>query len=56
MKKYAVNIKWDADGEDISLPNRIAIPDALEDEDEISNYISDFTGFCHFGFDIIEAK
>ncbi len=56
----AVNIKWDVDfKEDLeSLPLEIEIPDELannyEDEDEISDYITDVTGFCHFGFDIVE--
>jgi len=29
------------------------IPDDLDDEDEISDYISDQTGFCHYGFDLV---
>lgn len=38
------------------LPDEIEIPDHLIhengeiDEDEISNYISDVTGWCHLGF------
>ena len=36
----------------------IEIPDELtnnyEYEDEISDYITDVTGFCHFGFDIVD--
>lgn len=56
----AVNIKWDTDGEIIELPKEIKIPDDIlgeaEDEDIgediISDYITDVTGFCHFGFDI----
>ena len=42
-----------------SLPTEIKIPDELlegEDEDNyediISDYISDETGFCHYGFDL----
>lgn len=60
----AVNIKWDTDG-DLELlqklPKEIEIPECLIDEDtdkdeyeeEISDYISDVTGFCHYGFELI---
>lgn len=48
----AINIIWDTDGEDIALPSEIDIPDGMEDEDEISDYITDVTGFCHMGFDL----
>lgn len=60
----AVNIKWDVDyPEDLkNLPKEIEIPDDVfcyedgddidEYLDEISDYISDITGFCHFGFDV----
>lgn len=59
----AVNIKWDTDG-DLELlqdlPKEIEIPEYLIDEDtdideyeeEISDYISEVTGYCHFGFDL----
>lgn len=46
----AFNIIWDIDGEEIELPTEIEIPDGMTDEDEISDYLSDETGFCHFGF------
>ena len=48
----AVNIIWDVDSEkDLEfLPTEIEI----NDEDEISDYISDITGFCHKGFYIID--
>ena len=52
----AINIIWDVDyEEDIDdLPTEIEIPeDIIDDEDEISDYISDVTGFCHKGFDLI---
>lgn len=57
MKK-AVNIQWDYDDEDEaevcdSLPDEIEIPPEIEDdEDAISDYISDVTGWCHNGFAI----
>ena len=59
----AVNIKWDTDG-DLELlrdlPEEIEIPEYLIDEDtdideyeeEIADYISEVTGYCHFGFDL----
>lgn len=59
----AVNIKWDIDG-DLELlrdlPKEIEIPEYLIDEDtdideyeeEIADYISEVTGYCHFGFDL----
>lgn len=61
----AINIKWDTDG-DLELlqklPKEIEIPEYLIDEDtdvddyeeDISNYISDTTGFCHCGFDLVD--
>lgn len=49
----AVNIQWDFDnGEEAELPNEIDLPENLVDEDEISDYISDVTGFCHKGFEV----
>lgn len=46
---------WDTDDEDIEdldLPDEIGIPEDIDPEDEevISDYISDVTGFCHNGF------
>ena len=49
----AVNIEWDVDfGDDVSLPNEIDIPEYIIDEDEISDYLSDLTGYCHKGFEL----
>lgn len=50
MRK-ATNIVWDVDEpEDAEgLPTEIDIPDDVED-DEVDDYISDITGFCHYGF------
>ena len=52
----AINIKWDVDfEEDLEmLPNEIEIPNGMEDEDEISDYITDKTGFCHCGFELVD--
>lgn len=51
----ATNIKWDTDGDENllkELPNTIPIPDNVA-EDEIDDYLSDVTGFCHFGYDLV---
>lgn len=54
----ATNIQWDYDENDdeILLPTEIEIPKELTNEDEISDYISDTTGYCHKGFVIEEIK
>lgn len=54
----AVEIKWDVDNEeDLKfLPTEIDIPDGMNDEDEISDYLSDFSGFCHKGFKLDHEK
>ena len=49
----AVDIKWDTDGDmDLfqALPTEVEIPEEIIEEDEISDYLSDMTGFCHDGF------
>ena len=53
----AVNIQWDTDGQtDLNLPDEIELPDELTngeiDYEGIEDYISDQTGFCHFGYDL----
>lgn len=50
----AVNIIWDVDSKDDLefLPQEINIPDGMTDEDEISDYLSDTTGYCHKGFEL----
>lgn len=60
----AMNIKWDTDGDEElakELPDTIEIPEELaneakdlNDENEaISDYLSDVIGFCHYGFDLV---
>ena len=61
----AINIMWDTDGDmEVfgALPTEMIIPDELEElykEDmeyaleEISDWLSDQTGFCHYGFEIV---
>ena len=45
----ATNINWETDGESVSLPTEIDIPDKFLsdafDDDDITNYLSDKTGF-----------
>lgn len=48
----ARNIQWDTDGDKEilqDLPTAMTVPDNLTD-DGISDWLSDQTGFCHFGF------
>lgn len=50
-KLLATKIEWDTDNEvNTELPESIEIPQGITDEDEISEYISNQTGFCHNGF------
>lgn len=49
----AYDIKWDIDGDkDVfdNLPSEVNIPEEMVDNEEISDYVSDETGFCHTGF------
>lgn len=52
----AKNIRWDTEGEDpkkLDLPEEVEIPEELfGDEEGISDYLSDETGFCHKGFTV----
>ena len=60
----AINIKWDTDGDKKvfnELPTEMIIPDELEEMykkdrefalEEISDWLSDETGFCHDGFEV----
>lgn len=47
-------IIWDTDDENVDLPSKIELPEGMEDEDEISDYITEQTGYCHKGFIIEE--
>ena len=55
----AINIEWDIDDfegdldELQMLPNEIDIPKDLTDDD-ISDYISEVTGFCHKGIELVD--
>ena len=53
-KLIAEMIEWDIDeNDDIELPETIEIPEGITDEDEISDYLSEQTGYCHNGFYIV---
>lgn len=54
----AINIQWDVDNkEDLDgLPQKVVLPEGMTDDDEISDYLSDLTGFCHYGFSTVEIK
>ena len=68
FKMKAINIEWDVtDGaEDMTqeeineilgtLPKEMEIPEELEDEKEILDWISDETGFLFHGVTLIEGK
>jgi hypothetical protein len=47
-------IIWDTDDENVDLPSELELPEGMEDEDEISDYITEQTGYCHKGFIIEE--
>ena len=52
----AIFILWDVDyveDKDL-LPTKIEIPYEITDIDEVSDYISDVTGFCHYGFSLVD--
>lgn len=52
----ATNILWDTDyDDDEELPTEIDIPEGMTDEDEISDYLSEVTGYCHQGY-VLEEK
>ena len=57
----AVDIKWETDGCDVELPTEMEIPERLVDEDGIdedavSDWLSDETGWLHDGFRIIDDE
>lgn len=54
----AVDIDWDVDSEAErdSLPSEIEIPEGMEGEEDISDYLSDVTGFCHKGFKLVDCS
>ena len=54
--EYEINIQWDTDEDDEllnCLPTEMEIPDNVDKED-IEDWLSDETGCCHFGFEIVD--
>lgn len=51
----AINIKWDTDKREEleQLPTEIIIPDTITGKEEISDYITEQTGYCHKGFELL---
>lgn len=55
--RIAYNIKWDVDyyeddkGNEINLPQKVTIPNSVDDED-ICDWLSDQYGFCHDGYEV----
>lgn len=55
----AKNILWDTDGDMLALsdlPHRMRIPKSMTDPEEISDYLTEKTGYCHKGFDLIQEE
>lgn len=52
----AYDIFWDTDGEDVKLPEEITLPAGMTDEEDVSDYLSDYTGFCVLGFSLMRSK
>lgn len=54
----AINIDWETDGEDITLPSEMIIPEEITeiakefDDGVITDYLSDETGFLVNSYDI----
>ena len=49
----AVRIEWDTDVDNEALaflPEEIELPEGVSDEESISDYFSEQTGFCHRGY------
>ena len=58
-KVEQIRVFWDTSGDssgdditpqDIGLPEIVNLPDSIC-EHEISDWLSDFFGFCHFGYE-----
>ena len=55
----AINIKCETDGYDVNLPSEVNIPERFidkkdgVDEDSVSDWLSDMSGWLHNGFEIV---
>mgnify|MGYP000016931647 CR=1 FL=1 len=45
---YVSHIEWDTDGEKVDIPDSVYV--RVNDDEELSDALSDHFGFCHFGF------
>ena len=60
MKHRLVEVEWDtSDGDWNPLPGELDLPEIVIvpgdiDEDDISDYLSDRWGYCHFGWNFVE--
>lgn len=50
--KYAANIEWETDGEDVDLPTEVELPKDIDDDD-IADYLSDKYEWLVKSFSII---
>ena len=62
MKHRLVEVKWDTTDRDwnplpgeLGLPEVVTVPGDIE-EDDISDYLSDRWGYCHFGWNFVEER
>ena len=44
QQKYAFNIEWETDGEEVDLPTKVILPYTIDEED-VTDYLSDNYGF-----------
>ena len=52
-----ITIEWDIDNEDnTTLPETIEISEGMIEEDQILDYLSEQTGYCHKGFTILLCR
>lgn len=55
----AINIKWETDGCEVDLPSEVNIPERFidkdgVDEEAVSDWLSDGSGWLHDGFEIVD--
>jgi len=63
MRHRLVEVKWDTNDDlgiwhdplDIGLPEIVTVPDHI-DENDISDYLSDRWGYCHFGWKFVKES
>ena len=56
-QRVVTDIIWDYDDNDeVLLPTELSLPEGMTDIDEISNWLSDLTGYCNKGFTIEDIE